>query len=173
MPTTHSGRVTHICVSELGHHWFSQWLVACGYEAVIWTSTVVLLTHWGRDKLAAISQTTFSNAFSWMKIHEFRLIFHWGLFLSFKLTIFQYWFIKTISEPMIVSLLTHICVTRFQWVNRTFFGWTIFNQNVKIIVTQNQLQNIICKTVVMCFAGNRCKNISHLSTPLTKNGTPS
>ena len=26
------------------------------------------LTHWGQDKMAAISQTTFSNAFSWMKM---------------------------------------------------------------------------------------------------------
>ena len=25
-------------------------------------------THWGRDKIAAISQTTFSSAFSWMKM---------------------------------------------------------------------------------------------------------
>ena len=29
------------------------------------------LTHWGRDKMDAISQTTFSNAFSWMKMLEF------------------------------------------------------------------------------------------------------
>ena len=27
--TSHWGRVTHICVVELGHHWFRQWLVAC------------------------------------------------------------------------------------------------------------------------------------------------
>ena len=26
------------------------------------------LTHWGRDKMAAIFQTTFSNGFSWMKL---------------------------------------------------------------------------------------------------------
>ena len=26
---THWGRVTHICVAELGHHWFRQWFVAC------------------------------------------------------------------------------------------------------------------------------------------------
>ena len=26
------------------------------------------LTHWGRDKMAAISQTTLSNTFSWMKL---------------------------------------------------------------------------------------------------------
>ena len=34
-----------------------------------------ILTHRGRDKMAAISQTTFSNAFSWMKNYEFRLRF--------------------------------------------------------------------------------------------------
>ena len=50
------------------------------------------LTHWGRDKMDAISQTTFSNAFSWMKMHEFRWRFHWSLFLRFELTIFQHWF---------------------------------------------------------------------------------
>ena len=36
------------------------------------------LTHWGRDKMDAISQTTFSNAFSWMKVFESRLKFHWN-----------------------------------------------------------------------------------------------
>ena len=29
---------------------------------------------------------------------------------------------KSLSEPMMVSLLTHICVTRTQWVNCRFFG---------------------------------------------------
>ena len=32
------------------------------------------------------------NAFSWMKIYEFCLRFHWSLLLSFALTIFQHWF---------------------------------------------------------------------------------
>ena len=31
-------------------------------------------------QIDAISQTTFSNAFSWMKMFEFRLKFHWSLF---------------------------------------------------------------------------------------------
>ena len=39
------------------------------------------LTHWGRDKMAAISHTTFSSAFSWMKMCEFRVNFLWSLFL--------------------------------------------------------------------------------------------
>ena len=39
------------------------------------------LTHWGRDKMATFFQTAFSNAFSWMKMSEFRLKYHWSLFL--------------------------------------------------------------------------------------------
>ena len=50
------------------------------------------LTHWGQDKMANIFQTTFSNAFSCLKICEFGLRFHWNLFPRFKLTIFQHWF---------------------------------------------------------------------------------
>ena len=50
------------------------------------------LTHWGRGKMDAISQTTFSNEFSWMKMYEYRLKFHWNLFLRVQLTIFQHWF---------------------------------------------------------------------------------
>ena len=52
----------------------------------------VCSTHWGRDKIFIISQTTFSNAFSWVKMYELCLIFHWGWLLRFQLTIFQHWF---------------------------------------------------------------------------------
>ena len=52
----------------------------------------VYLTHWDWDKMAAISQATFWSAFSWMKMYEFRLKFHWSLFPVVQLTIFQHWF---------------------------------------------------------------------------------
>ena len=42
--------------------------------------------------MAATFQTTFSNAFSWMKMYEFRLRFHWILFPWVQLTISQHWF---------------------------------------------------------------------------------
>ena len=51
-----------------------------------------VLTHWGRDKIDAILQTAFLNAISWMKMFEFRLKFHWSLFLKVQLTIFQHCF---------------------------------------------------------------------------------
>ena len=76
--------------------------------------------------MAAIFQTTFSDAFSWMKIYELRLIFH---SLSFvlkglidnipalvQIMAWRQSGDKPLSEPMMVSLLTHICVTRPQWV---------------------------------------------------------
>ena len=47
---------------------------------------LLCLTHWGQDKMAVIFQKIFSNAFSWMKMCEFRLIFHWILFLMVQLT---------------------------------------------------------------------------------------
>ena len=61
---------------------------------ILQSKTVIMipLTHWGRDKMVAVTQTTRSNAFSWMKMLEFRLRFHWSLFLWVQLTIFQRWF---------------------------------------------------------------------------------
>ena len=83
--------------NELMHIiWFCKWLemtlLQCKPSHVPGAKLLVLhkwLTHWGRDKMAAISKTTFSNAFLWMKIYEFRLRFQWRLFLRFELTIFQ------------------------------------------------------------------------------------
>ena len=43
-------------------------------------------------KNVAISQATFLDAFSWRKVYELRLGFHWNLFLRWELTIFQRWF---------------------------------------------------------------------------------
>ena len=43
----------------------------------------------GRDKMAAIFQTIYSNAFSWMKMCEFWLRVQWSLFLRVQSTIFQ------------------------------------------------------------------------------------
>ena len=76
--------------------------------------------------MAAISQTTLSITFSWMKMLEFWLIFS----LKFvpkgsinnipalvQIMAWYRWGDKPLSEPMMVRLPTHICVTRPQWVN--------------------------------------------------------
>ena len=79
------------CISELQiqdrdkHSWIMIGLL-------LYHGIPTLLTHWGRDKMDAISQTTRSSAFSWMKMFEFRLRFHWSLFLRVQLTITQHCF---------------------------------------------------------------------------------
>ena len=81
----------------------------------------IFSTHWGRAKMATNFLTTISNAFSSVKIYKFRLRFCWNLFPRVQLTIFQQAWCwpgnKPLSEPMMVNLLMHICITRPQWVN--------------------------------------------------------
>ena len=91
------------------------------------------LTHWGRDKMAAISQTTFSNEFSWMKMYEFRLTFHWSWFLGVQSTIFEHWFRQWLGADQASSHYLNqrwldyrrICVTRPQWVNTERKSWKL------------------------------------------------
>ena len=62
------------------------------YQILVDAQAGYSLTLGGWDKMAAIFQATFSNVFSWMKMLEFRLKFHWSLFASVQLTIFRNWF---------------------------------------------------------------------------------
>ena len=87
------------------------------------------LTLWGPDKMAAIFQTTFSNVISGMKMHEFRLKFHCFYFAKSPfnnitaLVQAVAWHQpgdKPLSEPRLVSLPTHLCVNRPQWVTLIF-----------------------------------------------------
>ena len=52
----------------------------------------IILTHLPWTKWPKFRQMTFSNAFSWMKIIEFRVKFHWNLFPGVQSTISQHWF---------------------------------------------------------------------------------
>ena len=99
-----------------------------------------ILTQWGRDKMAVISQTTLLNAFSWMKMLEFWLTFHWSLFLRVQLTIFQHWFRWWLGAQQATShylnqwwpsSTKNICVTRPQWVNSILFLNTAHNTSTK------------------------------------------
>ena len=63
---------------------------------------------------------------------------------------------KPLSDPMLIKSLTHICVTRPQWVNVSWipgnrfqwnsnrFLWNL-NQITKLFSQENAFENIICK----------------------------
>ena len=71
-------------------------LLVCNFRVTILPhpnkQALWVLTHWGRDTMAAISQTTLSNPFSLMKIYKFSLRFHCSLFPRVQLSIFRHWF---------------------------------------------------------------------------------
>ena len=72
---------------------YSLWRECSSVNVRTWIfNDLVSLTHWGWDKMAAIFQTVFSNAVSWMNTYEFRLRFQWSVFVSVQLTTFQHWF---------------------------------------------------------------------------------
>ena len=104
---------------------FLDYLVRYTFEmchaAKLWRH---LLTHWGRDKMVAIYQTSFSNAFSWKNIFGFRLRFHWhflpqGTISDIpELVQIMAWRRpgeKPLFEPMMVILLRHSSPMSLTW----------------------------------------------------------
>ena len=70
-------------------------------------------------------QTTFWNAFSWMKMIELCLKIHWNLLPGVQLTINQHWLRQRLCTEQstshylsqcLPSSLTRICGTRGRWV---------------------------------------------------------
>ena len=91
------------------------------------------------------------DIFEWifLKMYEFRLTFHWNLFLGVQLTIIQHWF--RLSESMVVKSPTHICVTRPQWVKAAsqseVFDWwyrTMKTYQVRWYEYWNRLELVCC-----------------------------
>ena len=82
------------------------------------------LTHWGWDKMAAISQTSFVHTFSWMKTYELRLVNFIILGGINKIPA-----LGTSSapshylNPWWYSLLMHLWVTQPQWVKLLSQSW--------------------------------------------------
>ena len=78
-------------------------------------------THWGRAKVVAISLTTFSNENVWILLNispKFvpRVRIN-NIPTLIQIMAWRQPGDKPLFEPMMVNLLTHICVTRPHWVN--------------------------------------------------------
>ena len=86
-------------------------------------------THWGRDKMDAIFQTTFSKAFSWMKMYEFQLRFHWSLFLRVQLTTSRIG-----SGNGLVTVRRQAII----WIDDGLFHWCIY-----VSLGFNELRGVI------------------------------
>ena len=105
------------------------------------------LTHWGRDKMDTISQTTFSSALSWMKMLEFRLKFHWNMFLRVQLTIFQHWFRQWLGAGQATSHYLN------QWwlIYQRIYASLGLNELMCTLVPQtHQMKDMVRLIIVYC-----------------------
>ena len=94
--------------------------------------SLMVLTHWGRDKIDAIFP---DDIFKWIFLNENVWILI-KISLKFvpkdpinnipalvQITAWRRRGDKPLSEPMMVNLLTHICVTRPQWLKVAGSRW--------------------------------------------------
>ena len=81
--------------------------------------------------MAMILQTTFSYAFSWMKMFKFRLKFHWSLFPIVQLTIFQHWPRYWLGTKQATSHYLNQC-----WLNSLKHVCGTRGHELKIIILQ-------------------------------------
>ena len=130
--------------------WFLKCLWCQHWHCDLTCMGIFGLTHWNRAKIDAILQTTFSNGFSWMKMYEFRLTFHWSgprgpinnIPTLVQIMAWRRPGDKPLSEPMMVRSPTHICVTELNWVKldgvllifryiteRDHYHWRLFENN--------------------------------------------
>ena len=95
--------------------WFNALFSHAIYKSLkfrlIWSSVLWFACQCSSNTLRPRQNDLFRDI-SWMKMYEFRLKFHWIVFLKVKLT-----GVKPLPEPTVISLLAHICVIRPQWIN--------------------------------------------------------
>ena len=66
-----------------------------------------VLTNWGRDRMVAIFQTAFSNAFYWIQNIVLWWNFHYKLFPRVQVTIFQHWFRQWLGVGQADAFMRH------------------------------------------------------------------
>ena len=118
-----------------------HWHLLCKVRNILWNKACwhgyhlgdlsFLSTHLHLDKMAAFSQTIFSDAFSWMKSFVFWLKFHWSLFLRVQLTNPSIGLDNGLAPKRRQAIIWtnavlihwHICATRGGWVKSKQFAW--------------------------------------------------
>ena len=79
---------------------------------------------------------------------------------------------KPLSEPMMVSLLTHICVTRSQWVNRNYpILISFFNLHCTFGFQKHVLKRIVTAANVPKTTGNSVMSVRRASLSMQRHSS--
>ena len=117
----------------------------------------LLSTHWGRDKMDAILQTTVSRAFSSMIKFSLKYVRKGSIDNNQALVQIMAWRRsgdKPLSEPMMGKFGAHICVSRPQWVstlrprqNGHYFAEDTWYTNELLRMLNQKQQITLLKTI--------------------------
>ena len=111
------------CLVDSIAGFYTWWLCLLlhGWEVAYCSEKKSHLTHWGRDEIDGILKCIFLNANILISINISLKFIPKGPINNIptlvQIMVWRRPGDKPLSEPMMVSLLTHICVTRPQWVN--------------------------------------------------------
>ena len=115
---------------ELKVAWVRTYALPSELDIIIRVPVLVFNTLRPRQNGRSFPDDIFKSIFL-KKMYEIRLEFHWSLFLGcpinnipalVQIMAWRRLGDKPLSEPMIVTLPTHICVTRPQWVKTEITG---------------------------------------------------
>ena len=141
------------------------WYIVGAYSIYVkWNEYFVYwLTHWGRDKMAAILKWIFFNENVWISIEISLKFVPKGPINNIpalvQIMAWRRLGDKPLSELMVVSLLTHICVTRPQWVIwccRVGFVYAL-NVHCDVLPSQYQVQFYVEWNTVWVFESDSVK----------------
>ena len=84
-----------------------------------------IITHWGRDKISAISQTKFSNAF-----------FNENVWLSFKISL------KCVPKAQISNISAYVQILTWRWSgDKPLLVWWLVYRRIYASLGLNELSN--------------------------------
>ena len=98
------------CLRSSCSRWVASLMDHDEWHGNILTLKSHLLTHWDRDKMDAIFQTTFPNAFVWMNVYEFRFSFPIPVrsYLHIESGPRQVWYSTLFSWSDVFYIFSHI-----------------------------------------------------------------
>ena len=137
---------------DLGQHWLRYWLAAWWHQAITWINVDFSLVRFcgihmnaittGTQDIILHSEVSFKISLKFVPKGPINNIAALVQIMACRRP-----GDKPLSEPMMVSLPMHICVTRPQWVNQTprnKFQWNL-NLNFLIFIQENAFENVICQ----------------------------
>ena len=171
---THRG---HICFSKLSIIGSDNVLLPDRKQAIIWKKQCCTFVNTlrprqnGRHFAVDIFKYIILNQNAWMSLKISLKVQITNIPALVQIMAWRRPVDKLLSEPIIVSLLTHMCITQPQWVNwnpRDNFQWNLKRKSC-IFLQENAFANVVCKMLVISYRPQCVKTTDNVQLWSSKN----